>query len=387
MAKDIRLPRLGESMEEGTIVNWLIKPGDTVKIGDVILEVETDKATIEMESHAGGVVKDILVDTGHTVPVDTPLLVLGEKDETVDQAFLDELSAEIPACAAATEETGDHHSHVFASPRAHELADELGVDLAEITPLTGTARIVEADVRHAAGIDPIAPGKPLRPGQTIPLTRLQKITAQRMLQSKRNIPCFYLNAKVDVTELMDRRQKLNETSDIKISINDFVIRATAIALRRYPVMTGQLGDDCIVLPDSIGIALAVTRDDGLLSPTVKDPDKMNLPQTAEYTQSLIERAMSNKLTLGDLDGACITISNLGSLGVESFIPIVVPGQCSIIGIGKIIDTCVPSRGDGIKVRKIMAMTISVDHKVANGADAAQFLDCIKKTLENPSAIE
>ena len=114
---------------------------------------------------------------------------------------------------------------------------------------------------------------------------------------------------------------------------------------------------------------------------------MNLPQTAEYTQSLIERAMSNKLTLDDLDGACITISNLGSLGVESFIPIVVPGQCSIIGIGKIIDTCVPSRGDGVKVRKIMAMTISVDHKVANGADAAQFLDYIKKTLENTSAIE
>ena len=386
MAKDIRLPRLGESMEEGTIVNWLIKPGDIVKTGDVIFEVETDKATIEVESPAGGFVKDILVDTGYTVPVDTPLLILGEKDEQVDQSFLDELSAAIPARAAATEETGAHHSHVFASQRAHELAEELGVDLTTITPSTGTARIVEADVRHAAGIDPIAPGKPLRPGQTIPLTRLQKITAQRMVHSKRNIPCFYLNAKIDVTELLERMQNLNEASDRKISINDFLIRAIAIALKRYPVMTGQLGDDCIHLPGSIGIGLAITRDDGLVSPTIKDPDKMNLPQTAEYTQNLIERARTNKLTLDDLDGACITISNLGSFGVESCIPIVVPGQCSIIGIGTIIDTCVPSRKD-VKVRKIMAMTISVDHKVANGADAAQFLDFIKKTLENPSSIE
>jgi len=386
MAKDIRLPRLGESMEEGTIVKWLIKPGDSVNLGDVILEVETDKATIEMESPAGGVVKDILVDTGHTVPVDTPLLVIGEKDEQVDQAFLDELSADIPACAAATEETNEHHSHIFASPRAHELAEELGIDLATITPSTGTARIVEADVRHAAGIDPIASGKPLRPGQTIPLTRLQKITAQRMLQSKRNIPCFYLSAKVDLTELLEQRQKLNEASDTKISINDFLIRATAIALEKYPVMTGQLGDDCIDLPAGIGIGLAITRDDGLVSPTVKDPDKMNLVQTANYTKALIERARSNKLTLDDLEGACITISNLGSLGVESFIPIVVPGQCSIFGIGTIIDTCVPSR-EGVKVRKIMGMTIAVDHKVANGADAAQFLDHIKKTLENPSSIE
>ena len=386
MAKDIRLLRLGESMEEGTIVKWLIKPGDTIKTGDVILEVETDKATIEMESPAGGVVKDILVDTGHTVPVGTPLLVLGKKDEQIDQAFLDELSADIPACAAATEETVEHHSHIFASPRAHELADELGVDLATITPSTGTARIVEADVRHAAGIAPIAPGKPLRPGQTIPLTRLQKITAKRMLQSKRNIPCFYLNAKVDMTELLEQKQKLNEASDTKISINDFVIRATAIALERYPVMTGQLGDDCIDLPASIGIGLAIMRDDGRVSPTVIDADKMNLAQTAKYTQSLIEKTRSNKLGLDDLDGACITISNLGSFGVESCIPIVVPGQCSIIGIGTIIDTCVPYR-EGVKVRKIMAMTISVDHKVANGADAAQFLDHIKKTLENPSAIE
>ena len=384
MAKDIKLPRLGQSMEEGTIVQWDVKIGDQVKAGDVIVRIETDKATIEMESPMSGYVKDILVNTGHTIPVDTPMLVLGEKDEQVSQAYIDELSAAIPARAAATTVTTDHGKHVFASPLAHALAEKLDVDLEGIAPSDGSARILESDVRHAAEHDPVG----VRLGQTIPLTRLQKITAQRMLLSKQYIPCFYLNVKVDVTELFELRQKTNEAaqSDIKLTFNDYIIKATAIALKRYPIMSGQLSEDCIILAENISIAIAVAREDGLLSPTLHDVDKLDLFQVAAARQELVERVKQNKHTLSDIKGACITISNLGSYGIESFIPIVVPGQCSIIGVGQIADTCMPTRG-GIETKKIMALTISVDHKVANGADAAQFLDFIKKTLENPSTIQ
>ena len=382
MAKDIKLPRLGQSMEEGTIVEWLVKIGDLVSPGDVILQVETDKAAIEMESPIGGYVKDFLVELGATIPVETPLLVIGDKDEEISQDYIDELSAAIPARAAATSATAEHGKHVFASPLAHELAEKLHVDLEEIAPSEGTARINESDVRHAADHDPVG----VRLGQTIPLTRLQRITAQRMLHSKQHIPCFYLNAKVDVTELFEMREQLNSSSDVNITFNDFLIRATAIALQRYTIMTGQLGGDCIKLADTIGVALAIAREDGVLSPTIRDADKITLQQTSEYREQLIEKTKTNKLTLEDLEGACITISNLGAFGVESFIPIVVPGQCSIIGVGKIVDTCVPSR-KSIDVRKIMALTLSVDHKVANGAYAAQFLDFIKKTLENPKSID
>lgn len=384
MAQDIRLPRLGQSMEEGTIVEWTVKIGDQVTAGDVIVKIETDKATIEMESPESGFVKDILVDTGHTIPVNTPMVVLGEQDEEVDQSYIDELSALIPASAAAVAETTEHGKHIFASPLAHELAEKLHVDLENIIPADGSARITEADVRHAAEHE--APG--VRLGQTVPLSRLQKITAQRMLLSKQYIPCFYLNAKVDVTDLFQLRQDHNNANSfgVKLSFNDYIIKTVAIALERYPIMTGQLGDDCIHLAEHISIAIAVAREDGLLSPTIHDVDKLTVSQIAEYRNELIERTRQNKHTLSDIKGACITISNLGSFGVESFIPIVVPGQCSILGVGKIIDTCVPSRKD-IQVRKMMALTLSVDHKVANGADAAQFLDFIKKTLENPTTIQ
>ena len=384
MAKDIRLPRLGQSMEEGTIVEWTVKIGDQVTAGEVVVQIETDKATIEVESPESGFVKDLLVEAGHTIPVGTPMLVLGEKDEDVPQSYIDELSALIPARAAATGETPEHGKHVFASPLAHELAERLHVDLEQIVPSDGSARITEADVRHAAEND--LPG--VRLGQTIPLSRLQKITAQRMLLSKQYIPCFYLNAKIDVTDLCQLREDHNKANSfgVKLSFNDYLIKVAAIALERYPIMTGQLGDDCIHLADHISIAIAVAREDGLLSPTIHDADKLDLNQIAEYRSQLVERVRQNKHTLSDIKGACITISNLGSYGVDSFIPIVVPGQCSILGVGKIVDTCVPSRKD-IQTRKIMALTLSVDHKVANGADAAQFLDFIKKTLENPTTIQ
>jgi len=404
MAREIRLPQLGETMKEGTIVNCLVKPGDEVKKGQVIFEIETDKATLEMESPADGFVKHILIEVNQTLLVGAPILVLGEKDEEVPQSFLDSLKAAAPATTPASvvaplaaepaktePQVSKTIGRVMASPRAKKLAEEFGVDLTKIIGTGPGGKITEEDIKKATPVfsakaETGAAAAEIKLGATIPLNRLQKITAERMLKSKREIPCFYLTVKADVTELVKLRTKLNETSDIKISYNDFIMKAVAIGLEKFPIMTGQLAGDAIKLADAIHVGLAIAVPDGLVAPVVKNVNKKVISQIARDSQALIERARSNKLSPTDLEGGCITVTNLGALGIESFIPIVVPGQCSILGIGQITDTCVPEDGN-IPIRKLMNMTLSVDHKVTNGAYAAQFLDFVRKQLEDTSTFD
>jgi pyruvate dehydrogenase E2 component (dihydrolipoamide acetyltransferase) len=402
MAKEVRLPQLGQTMEEGTIVNCLLKVGDEVKKGDVIFEIETDKATLEMESPADGFVKHILVEVDETLTVGAPILVLGDKDEEVPQSFVDSLKAGAPSAppeATPVEQAPPAEpveaepqptapaGRIIASPRAKKLAGELGVDLTALTGTGPAGKITEQDVKEAAASKPAKPTEAaeaeIKLGATVPLNRLQKITAERMLRSKREIPCFYLTVRADVTDLVDLRTKLNQASDVKISYNDFIIKAVATGLEKYPIMTGQLEGQAIKLASSINIGLAISVPDGLVAPILKDVNKKDVKQIARDSQALVERARSNKLAPTDLEGGCITVSNLGAAGIDSFIPIVVPGQCSILGIGQITDTCVPDNGN-ILVRKLMNMTLSVDHKVANGAYAAQFLDFVRKLLEDTS---
>ena len=404
MAKEVRLPQLGQTMEEGTIVNCLVKVGDEVKKGDIIFEIETDKATLEMESPADGFVKHLLVEVDETLPVGAPVLVLGDKDEEVPQSFIDSLKGAAPAVSQAapagqTEpaakpdkaapDPSKPAGRVMASPRAKKLASELGVDISSVTGTGPGGKVTEQDVKDAAAAKPAKPvtsevsAEEAKLGTTVPLNRLQRITAEKMLKSKLEIPCFYLTVKADVAEMVELRTKLNETSDVKISYNDFIIKAVATGLEKYPIMTGQLAGENIKLADSINVGLAISVPDGLVAPILKDVNKKDVKQIARDSKVLIEKARSDKLALTDLEGGCITVSNLGALGIDNFIPIVVPGQCSILGIGQITDTCVPDNGN-ILVRKLMNMTLSVDHKVANGAYAAQFLDFVRKLLENTS---
>lgn len=399
MATEVRLPQLGQTMEEGTIVGCMVKVGDEVKKGDVIFEIETDKATLEMESPAGGFVKHIIVETDQTLPVGEVLLVLGEKDEEVPQSFVDSLKAGVPARQApaavpaaepvkSQPQAAEPAGKIIASPRAKKLAKDLGVDLATVADTGPAGRITEQDVKKAASAKP----KPERPtvtaaeaelGASIPLNKLQRITAERMLKSKREIPCFYLTVRADVTDLVKLRAKLNETGEVKISYHDFIIRAVATGLEKFPIMTGQLAGDAIQLAEAINIGLAVSVPDGLIVPVIKDVNKKDVMRIARDSGELTEKAHNNKLLLTDLEGGCITVSSLGAFGVEFFIPIVVPGQCSILGVGQITDTCVPDGGN-IAVRKLMNLTLSVDHKVANGTYAAQFLDSVRKLLEDVS---
>ncbi|MDD5327842.1 MAG: dihydrolipoamide acetyltransferase family protein [Phycisphaerae bacterium] len=339
MAKEIRLPLLGKTMEEAAIIACLVKLDAEVKKGDFLFEIETDKATLEMESPADGFVKHILVKPGQTVPVGSPLLVLGASGEDVPKSFLDSLKTAV--------------TPVKAKP---------------VESQSSPAEEVQSQVKIR---------------ETIPLTKKQKLTAERMLKSKREIPCFYLTVRADVTDLVDLRNNLNKTAKLKISYNALFIKAVAIGLQKYPLLTGQLAGDAVKIPDTINVGLAVAVLDGLIVPVVKDAHKKTVKQIAADTAILAEKAQAGKLLLTDLEGACITISNLGPFGVISFIPIVIPGQCSILGVGRITDTCVPDN-DGVAVRKFMNMTISVDHKIANGAYAAEFLDFTRKLLEDTS---
>ncbi|MHC4112317.1 MAG: dihydrolipoamide acetyltransferase family protein [Planctomycetota bacterium] len=422
MAKEVRLPQLGQTMEEGTIVNCLVKVGDEVKKGDVIFEIETDKATLEMESPVEGFVKYILAENDQTLAVGAPLLVVGDKDEDVPQSFVDSLQdaagappAAEPAPAASapepappapvaeatptapvaeeapTEQPAEAKppKRIMASPRARKLAEQLGVDLAAVKGTGPAERITEQDIKDVASSKSAKPAAAQvaesgpKPGAKLPLNRLQKITGKRMVQSKHEIPCFYLSVKADVTDLVKLRPKLNKGSDIKVAYNDFIMRAVAMGLEKFPIMTGQLAGETIQLADSIGVGLAISVPGGLVAPIVKDVNKKDVRQIARDSKALIEKARSNKLAPTDLEGGCITVSNLGAFEIESFIPIVVPGQCSILGIGKISETCVPESGN-IMIRKLMSMVLSIDHKVTNGAYAAEFLDYVRKLLEDTS---
>lgn len=346
MAKEVKLPQLGQTMEEGAIVNCLVKVGQKVKKGDYLFEIETDKVALELESPAEGFVKAILAQEGQTLTVGDVLLILGEENEkiNIEKTVSRKIATTVP------------------------------------TEKTPTEKITPADTNAAAQGQTT-----YKLGQKVSLNRLGKITAEKMLQSKREKPCFYLNITVDATELVAYREKLNKSADIKISIDDFIIKAIALGLNQWPIMTGRLEGDSILLTDSIGIGLAIATKGGLIAPIVKEVNKKNLTQIAQYSAALIERARAGKLVPADIEGGCITVSNLGKLGIDSFIPIVVPGQCSILGVGKITDTCISQDGQ-IGIRKFMKMTLAVDHKVANGAEAAQFLSCVGKLLEEPKKL-
>jgi len=361
--KNVRLPKLGRTMTEAVILDYKVGIGDHVKRGQALFEIETDKATMAVESPEEGFVKHILAPLGRTLQVGRTVLILARKDEHVPQSLID--SEQPPPL-----------------PKVQQAAD-----IEKKPPTAGP--LAEKDRPSTPTIKP----EQIKLGQIITLTPKQQITARKMLQSKRQIPCFYLDVRADVTALIDKRAELNKTADTKVAYNDFIILALAKALLRYPLMTGRLEGETIKLADRINIAFAVVLADGLLAPVVRNANEKNIARISRETTTLIEKAQNRELTPDNLTGACITISNLGAYGVHRFIPIVVPGQCSILGIGRITDTCLPNDSKAanpdspeIVVRKLMNLTLSVDHRIANGAYAAQFLDFTRNLLEDPASL-
>jgi pyruvate dehydrogenase E2 component (dihydrolipoamide acetyltransferase) len=296
-----------------------------------------------------------VVADGETVAVQTALAVLGDDKEEADGSLIADLMAEKAKLSKEIEYIHTHDSQLTAV----------------------TSNDILSSLNQGGG------QVEFKSGKTIPLSRLQKLLGDRMLQSKRQIPCFYLTIKVDVTNVAEMIEKTNSEGGVEVSIDDFVMLATAVCLERYPEMTGQLGEDTIILSEDNNVGLVMEVAGGAVAPVIKRADKKTIHEIAAERAVFAEKASKGKFSMGDLEGACISISNMGPCGVEMFIPVVIPGQCSIIGVGKMTDTCVPIKKQ-VEIRKIMKMSISVDHRVANGANAAQFLDYIKKTLETAS---
>jgi len=445
MIQKVTLPKLGETVEVSTIDKWLKKEGDAVAVGDVLCEITTDKATLEVESYHRGTLLRIIAPTGKELPVGTLIAVIGDAGEKIPADILAQ-AGEAPAAAKAAKAGAKAAAapalaealpaatggRLVVSPRARRAAKELRVDLPRVRGTGPGGRIVEADVRAAAkaaravkaspvarkvaarmGVDlaavasAAAGGKvmkehvlraaaaggraapapaPGKPGEVVPLSAMRRIVAERMLLSKQTIPCYYLEMDADVTDLVCLRNKMNARQDAqKVTFNDFIVKACAVALRAFPPVNSRWVEGGIERRAEVNIGFAVALDEGLVVPVVRNVDRKSLAQVAAEAAGLVERARSKRLQPDEYQGGCLTISNLGMYGIRSFIPVVNPGESAILGLGMIEDRVVFRQG-GIQVRKIMTLTLAGDHRIVDGAVGAQFLEAIRDALEAPAKL-
>ncbi|WBU54612.1 pyruvate dehydrogenase complex dihydrolipoamide acetyltransferase [Paracoccus sp. SCSIO 75233] len=427
MPTEILMPALSPTMEEGTLAKWLVKEGDTVSSGDIIAEIETDKATMEFEAVDEGTVGKILIAEGSEgVKVNTPIAVLLEEGESADdigtasaspapQAAKDEPKAEAPkadtapAKAPPAPKSGDG-GRVFASPLARRIAADKGLDLSQIKGSGPNGRIVKADVEDArpgakpaaqAAAPQAAPAAAAAPAgpsadailkmyadretEEIKLDGMRRTIAARLGEAKQTIPHFYLRRSAKLDELMKFRATLNkqlEERGIKLSVNDFIIKACALALQEVPDANAVWASDRILKLKPSDVAVAVAVEGGLFTPVLKDAQQKTLSALSAEMKDLANRAKNKKLAPHEYQGGSFAISNLGMFGIENFDAVINPPHGAILAVGAGIKTPV-AEGDEVVIRNVMSMTLSVDHRVIDGALGAQLLEAIVRHLENP----
>jgi len=408
MPIEILMPALSPTMTEGKLAKWLKKSGDAIKSGDVIAEIETDKATMEMEAVDEGVLGQILVPEGtEKVSVNQPIAVLlidGEKAGAAPapKAASPEAKQEAPKPQAAAPATPApaakptpvaakaSGSRVFASPLAKRVAANAGIDLATVQGSGPNGRIVRADVDKAsAGGARKAPAKAAagpvpdfgQPYKEVPNSGMRKVIAQRLLEAKTTIPHFYLTIDCIIDEIVKVRKELAEDG-IKVSVNDFVIKATALALRKVPQANASWTDEAVRLYDNVDISVAVATPEGLITPIVRDADKKGLVAISAEVKDLAARAKAKKLKLEEFQGGGFSISNLGMYGIKEFSAIINPPQVAILAVGKADQRPVVKNGQ-IAIANVMTCTISCDHRVVDGAVGAEFMQAFQSLIENP----
>ncbi len=421
MAVNIEMPKLSDTMTEGTVVSWKKAEGDTIEMGDIIAEIETDKATMEMEAFDDGVMAKILVGEGGKAPVGSLLAIMAEEDESVEDAIASAgdsgsaapatADAAAPAAVAAAPTAGaapaptvaEDGSRLKASPLAKKIAAEQGVNLATVVGSGAGGRIVKEDVLKAAAnpapapaaapaasaapavqaINPVAGAE----DEKIPLTSMRKIIADRLLTSKVTIPHFYLHVECDAAPLMSLRKQINSQTESthgnKYTVNDFIMKAVINACVAVPDVNASYAGDHVVKFANVGVSVAIAVEDGLVTPVVKAAQTKSLLEISKEVKGMAGRARDKKLKPDEFDGGTITVSNLGAYGVESFDAIVNPPQAAIISVGGIFDKPVVKNGE-IVPGKVMNLGLSCDHRVVDGAVAATFLGEIKKLIENPA---
>ena len=425
MPTNILMPALSPTMTEGTLAKWLKKEGDIVKAGDVIAEIETDKATMEVEAVDEGKLAKILIASGTSgVAVNTPIAVLLEEGESADAikaavptntnekaapAAAPQAAAAVPAAqkvaptpvAAPKAASG---GRVFATPLARRIAEQKGIDISTIQGTGPHGRIVKADLENAktnapakapassgasraASAGPDAKALATAYGMEfteIPNNGIKKVVARRLLESKQTVPHFYLTVDCILNDLMDARARLNDSAKgaYKLSVNDFVIKAVAMALQKYPAANVAWTDDAVLQFKHSDVSVAVATPNGLITPIIKKAETKGLAEISAEMKELAGRAKEGKLKPDEFQGGTFSVSNLGMFGVKDFQAIINPPQACILAVGAGIEQPVVKDG-GIMIATVMSVTLSVDHRAVDGAIGAQFLQYFKQYIENP----
>jgi pyruvate dehydrogenase E2 component (dihydrolipoamide acetyltransferase) len=407
MADIITMPKLGFDMAEGILVEWVKQVGDAVGEDDVIAIIETDKANVEVTPFKTGVLRELLVETGSTVPVGDPIAIIGTADEQIDLSALslETTAPEGRTQAADAEETSPAREsrpttpdRVIASPVTRRMAQELGIDLNFVPGSGPNGRIIKRDLEsylkvreHVPEAPPAPPiptpshEPPTTPYEIVPLSPMRKTIGRRMVDSKTAAPHFYVTMDVDMAKAMALRAQLNALLDdeAKISVNDLIIKAAAIALKKYPNLNASFAGDEVHVNREVNIGIAVARETGLLTTVVKGCDSKSLAQIAKQARELISRARDGRMQADDMVGGTFTISNLGMFGVEDFVAIINPPQAAILALGAVQRVPVVNADGELEAGTRMKVTISADHRVTDGAEAARFLQVFKAALEEP----
>lgn len=427
MAELVTMPKLGFDMQEGTLVRWVKQIGDDVKEGDVIAEIETDKATVEVEAYATGVLRKHFVDEDTVVEVGAPIAIIGGADESIDdmdagqaeeeldvaetEAALDETpegelpreeSATVRTSGTAIENGNGYPSGVKASPVARRIAADQGIDLQQVKGSGPGGRIVKRDIE---GFTPEeAPAAPAMKGgkavsapvhaaptganvEEIPLSRMRQIVGERTQESFMFVPHFYVTTEIDMGQALQVRKELNETvtPEEKITVNDIIVKAVALALRDFPNLNTHFHGDKLIRHKNINIGMAVAVENGLINVVARNADKRTLTDLSVANKTMIARAREGRIKPEDVEGATFTVSNLGAYDVEHFLAIINPPEAAILAVGSAQEVPVVENGE-IKVGVRMKATLSVDHRVSDGAEGAQYLQRLKELLEHPMRI-
>jgi len=419
---EITMPRLSDTMEEGTLSRWLVKPGDEIHRGDVIAEIETDKATMDLEAYDSGVLEKILLNEGETAPIGATIAVLGsgspsstgpapEKIQKTEQAKHTAKTEERTASSAPVETTDKRSPNgsrpVPSSPLARALAREHGIDITTLSGSGPGGRVVRADVEDAIAHlksqkAPLqVPSGEASPGRTtltsqaqggltsveVPLSSLRRVTAQRLAQAT-TVPHFELTRLVDVEKLIALRADLNESlaaQGDKVSVNDLVVKACAKALLVHPELNSSFVDGKLLRHEQVNIGIAVAVQEGLVVPVVKNAGALGLVEISRETRRLAEKARTRGLELADMSDATFTVSNLGPYGIDQFNAVINPPQAAILAVGSAKERPVVAGGE-VVAQVTMYVTLSVDHRVQDGAGAAEFLQELAGILESPLRI-
>jgi pyruvate dehydrogenase E2 component (dihydrolipoamide acetyltransferase) len=412
MAEVIRMPKMSDTMTEGVIVSWLKNVGDAIKPGEILAEVETDKATMELENFVKGTLLHIGIPAGGSVPVDALIAIVGNAGEDIS-ALLAASPAATPAAATETAPVAPSNtapaaptptvaepvsqtvtdSRLKASPLAKSLAKEMGIDISLVPGSGDNGRIVKRDVENFTPATSTSSAKAAAPialpqivasesFTEVPVSQMRKAIARRLGESKHTAPHFYLTMSIVMDNAIAARKQMNEFSEVKISVNDLIVKAVALSLRKNPHVNSSWLGDKIRYNQHIHVGVAVAIEDGLIVPVVKFADNKSLSHISVEVKQLAEKAKNKKLQPNEFEGNTFTISNLGMFGIDEFTAIINPPDACILAVGAAKETVIAQNGE-MKIAQVMKVTLSCDHRVVDGATGSAFLQTLKDLLENP----